>query len=133
MRVYYRGPDALVTSEAFVWFDASAQTFTLRDLRNVCITRKSADRTGIYLFAGLLLAGSAVATWFTTPWVLLSVLLLVPLLMWRSPGRWDLLADYHGRPATLYSSRDERVFHQVSRALRRALEDGGGANRQDAA
>ena len=40
-----------------------------------------------------------------------------------STREWALWADYRGRSVALYSSPDERVFNQVVRALRRALED----------
>jgi uncharacterized protein DUF6232 len=34
-----------------------------------------------------------------------------------------LRATYRDRPVRLYASTDARVFHQVSRALRRAIEN----------
>jgi Family of unknown function (DUF6232) len=36
---------------------------------------------------------------------------------------WELLANYRGIEVVLLKSADERSFHQVSRALRRAIED----------
>jgi hypothetical protein len=42
---------------------------------------------------------------------------------WREPRHWELHAQYKGDAVVLYSSPDERVFNQVSRALRRAMED----------
>jgi hypothetical protein len=39
------------------------------------------------------------------------------------PRRWELRATYRDRPVRLYASTDARVFHQVSRALRRAVEN----------
>jgi hypothetical protein len=46
------------------------------------------------------------------------------VVLWRLRSRTFLLrATYRGTEVTLYASTDERVFNQVSRALRRAIED----------
>jgi hypothetical protein len=37
--------------------------------------------------------------------------------------RWELRATYRGTRVLLYASSDVRVFNQVTRALRRAVED----------
>ena len=39
MRTYYRGPDALVTDEHFVWRTATPRIFAVRELRNVGLVR----------------------------------------------------------------------------------------------
>jgi hypothetical protein len=50
--------------------------------------------------------------------------LVVGAVFWRRrPQRWELRATYQGQDVELYSSLDERVFNQIARALRRAIED----------
>jgi uncharacterized protein DUF6232 len=38
------------------------------------------------------------------------------------PPRQELLARHHGKIVSLFASRDEREFGQVSRAVQRAME-----------
>jgi hypothetical protein len=46
------------------------------------------------------------------------------LVLWRlRPQHYLLRATYRGATVTLYTSTDQRVFNQVTRALRRAIED----------
>jgi hypothetical protein len=130
-RTYYRGPDAVVTSELFVWRTTPARMFAIRDLRNVGIVRCDAGggRPHTTHAAGASVA-LAVALWPmpNTP-VLVAVVLAVVLpgvavAYWRlRPRLWELHATYRGTPVILYASPDARVFNQVSRALRRAMED----------
>jgi hypothetical protein len=132
MRTYYRGHDALVTSELFVRRASPAQTFAIRDMRNVGITR---DADGASLVAAaaatLLLLAAGAAAWSAGAWyVLIFIVVAAPAvvagtLLWRrQAARWELRATYRGQPVALYSCADVRVFNQVSRALRRAIEDG---------
>ena len=129
-RTYYRGPDAVVTSELFVWRTAPARVFAIRDLRNVGIVRCDAD--GGHPHTTHAAGGSVVlaVAWpvLNTP-VLVAVILAVVLpgaavAYWRlRPRLWELHATYRGTGVILYASADARVFNQVSRALRRAMED----------
>lgn len=134
MRTYYRGPEAVVTSEAFVGRTAPARPFAIRDLRNVCITRSDANGfrpTAVHAVGGLLIiAVAAWPLWLASPLLALTLVVLgMPGLVavavfWRHrPQRWELRATYQGQVVQLYSSLDERVFNQVTRALRRAIED----------
>jgi hypothetical protein len=46
------------------------------------------------------------------------------VVLWRlRPQFFVLRATYRGNTVTLYASTNKRVFNQVSRALRRAIED----------
>jgi hypothetical protein len=46
------------------------------------------------------------------------------VVLWRlRPRTFVLYATYRGTGTALYTSTDERVFNQVSRALRRAIEE----------
>jgi hypothetical protein len=129
-RIYYRGPDALVSDDRFVWHPTTTpQVFTIPDLRNVGLVQAPARvRPYAPAFAVVAIAMAA-AGWILIPeptvYVLAFLALAIPgvAMMWREPGRWELHAQYHGTAVVLYSSADARVFNQVSRALRRAMED----------
>nr|AEE65506.1 hypothetical protein [uncultured bacterium BAC AB649/1850] len=132
-RTYYRGPDAVVTSEVFVWRTAPPRTFVIRDLRRVGIVRGVSGEgrprtTGAAAGSAVL----AVALWPTvdTPALAGAVFLAVAVpavaavaYRGRRPRRWELHATYRGFEVQLYASTDSRVFNQVARALRRAMED----------
>jgi hypothetical protein len=131
MRTYYRGPDALVTSTVFAG-RATATPYAIRELRQVRITRtEHRQASAVPVAAGLLaIAAAAWPLGKASPlYALALVALAVPALvagvvLWRlRPQRWELRATCRGVDVTLYSSTDERVFNQVTRALRRAIED----------
>lgn len=131
MRTYYLGPDAVVTSTVFA-DRSTGKPFAIRDLRKAHIARTHQSQPAlVFAVAGLVVM--AAAAWPLTKasplygWALLA--LGVPSLaavaaLWRlRPQTWELWATYRGADVLLYSSTDERVFNQVSRALRRAIED----------
>jgi hypothetical protein len=131
MRTYYRGPDAVVTSTVFA-DRAGAKPYAVRELRNAHITcTRHFPPALVFAFAGLaVLAAAAWPLTKTSPvygWALLAA--GVPTVaaiatLWRlRPQTWELWASYRGADVLLYSSPDARVFNQVSRALRRAIED----------
>ena len=132
-RTYYRGPDAVVTSELFVWRTSPPKTFAIRDLKKVSIVRRDA-----YLArpqAAKAAAGPvvlAVAAWniMDKPVLVVTVFLVIVIptvaavAYWRHrTWLWELRATYRGVEVLLYASTDARVFNQVTRALRRAMED----------
>jgi len=134
MRTYYRGPDAVVTSDVFVGRNAPAAPFAIRDLRNVCITHSEPSdfrpTVAHALIGMLIIAVAAWPLWKASPLYALGLIALgmpgvvAGAMFWRlRPQYWELRATYRGQDVTLYSSLDERVFNQVSRALRRAIED----------
>jgi hypothetical protein len=60
-------------------------------------------------------------------WLLAGLALLIPCAVGlvcahRWPPEYELLARYRGREVTLFTSRDQREFGQVSRAVQRAVE-----------
>jgi hypothetical protein len=131
MRTYYRGPDAVVTSTAFAG-RATARPYAIRDLQNVRITRtEHTQPSAAHVAAGVLfLAAAAWPLWKASPLYALVLLALglpalaAGVLVWRQrPQTYQLWATYRGADVLLYSSTHARVFNQVSRALRRALED----------
>ena len=137
IRTYYRGPDAVVTSEVFVWHTSPAKTFAIRELRSVVIVRGGGNRNRAY---GAQIAGSvavAVAIWpiLDSPALIVAAVIGVAAIpgvavaaFVRRP-RWELRATYRNVAVVLYESRDQRVFNQVSRALRRAMEDAAAHRR----
>jgi hypothetical protein len=135
MRTYYRGSDALVTADYFIWRTSSTHIFTVADLRQIVIARDAASSSthgpGLAAGAGLLLL--AVASWllrgpavgYTAVAAAVVITLMIMSLTGRRAVRWHLIASYHGEEVTLYSSLDTRVFNQVTRALRRSTENTG--------
>jgi hypothetical protein len=131
MRIYYRGPDAVVTSELFIRRGSSPGTFAIRDLRNVCIAPDQHEGTGaVVIFAAAALGAAAVVYGVGGPWSAMAVLPVAAvglgcgaLRLRHRPRRHELRADYRGSVVALYASADARVFNQVSRALLRAIEN----------
>jgi len=129
VRTYYRGPDAAVTDELFIWQSGSTKAFVVAELRGVSMERREHSRLG-RLVAAVLLAVAG-ATWvqleLPARWYVGIGALVVALVVagWPPHTRlWALTAAYRGDDeVTLYTSGDPRVFNQVSRALRRAMED----------
>jgi hypothetical protein len=131
MRTYYRGPDAVVTSTVFAG-RATATPYAIRELRNVRIARtEQSQPSATHVTAGFLFIAAAVwPLWKASPLYALALVALgMPALaagvvLWRlRPQTCELRAAYRGVEVVLYSSTDERVFNQVTRALRRAIED----------
>ncbi|BFU47356.1 DUF6232 family protein [Krasilnikovia sp. MM14-A1004] len=129
-RTYYRGADAVVTDERFVWHTTSTRVFEIRELQQVQLVRGQPAARRYPIMAGgvVLLASAGLATLTTPPSILLGLLtvaipgaLAVTLSRTRS-RTWQLEATYRGRDVVLYTQSDPRVFNQVSRALRRAME-----------
>jgi hypothetical protein len=132
-RTYYRGPDAVVTSELFVWRTTPTRIFAIRELCRVVITCGDPDRARphtIHTAAGS--AALVIGLWpiVDTPALVAVTCLAVTLPVfaigayWRlRPRLWRLHANYRGDDVVLYQSMNGRVFHQITRALRRAIED----------
>ena len=129
MRTYYRGPDAAVTDELFIWQSGATKAFVVAELRRVSMEREDHSRLGRVVGAVLLAVAGAAWVQLELParWYVGIAALLVALVIAGWPPhtrRWALTAAYrHEEQVTLYTSADPRVFNQVSRALRRAMED----------
>jgi len=130
-RTYYRGTDAVVTDERFVWLTSPAKMFVVSDLHNVGLACSNA-RPHRYAapIAGVTLILAA-ATWTTldhpVAYVLGVLSITIPCTAAAisrrfQPRRRELHATYRGHEVIIYTSTDERVFNQVSRALRRSME-----------
>jgi hypothetical protein len=132
-RIYYSRPDVVVTDVLFTWHPATAptKTFVVRDLRNVGLVRSGSDSLKYVpaLFAGaMLLAGASLALLDgPTSYAVSLLAVVVPggvTAAWRTHRRrWELHATYRGVEVVLYAQADTRVFNQVSRALRRSMEN----------
>jgi hypothetical protein len=133
MRIYYRAPDVVVTSELFVRHGPSPGRFAIHDLRDVGIS--PAVPEGVRPGAVVLPAAAAVlvaaAVISVAGGVLVAIAIAVSagaagvvyaMVCQHRPRRWELRATCRGREVTLYASTDARVFHQVGRALLRAIE-----------
>ena len=133
-RTYYRGPDAVVTDELFIWNGTPLRSFAVRELRHVGVVRsgsKPADPTVVLTAAAIVVALVGAGWTLLDPPTAYAIGLLVvtvplafavPSMVRRTRG-WELHATYRGSDVVLYSCVDERQFGQVSRALRRAMED----------
>ncbi|GGQ69805.1 DUF6232 family protein [Couchioplanes azureus] len=133
MRTYYRGPDAVVTEKYFVWRTSPAKVFVIEELRDIELVR---GRPGGWGSGEALIAMAAVVTLTSVGWTLGGVVVALPAALVgsvlagtlaanrrRATRSWYLQAYRNGGRVTLYSAVDARVFNQVTRALRRAVED----------
>jgi hypothetical protein len=129
VRTYYRGRDAAVTDELFIWQAGATKAFVVAELRRVSMERRDNSRIGRVVGAVLLAVAGAGWVELELParWYVGIGALVVALAVagWPPHTRqWTLTAEYRDEKlVTLYTSADPRVFHQVSRALRRAMED----------
>jgi Family of unknown function (DUF6232) len=137
MRIYYRGPDALVTDSQFIWGAQAAKHFAVAELRKVeIVQRTTGSRLGRAAFAGL----AATALVLVPGWVILdstvahlalaataAALVTLTALLRRPTRHWELRAEYRHREVLLYSCTNPTTFNQVIRALRRSVESSGPA------
>jgi hypothetical protein len=132
-RTYYRGPDAVVTDKLLIWRTTPAKEFAVRDLRNIGLVQADVDHLRPYtahITAGALVLVIATWTMLDRPaaYIVGALAVALPAVFavaaWRTrPRRWELRAIHRGHEVVLYASSDARVFNQVARALRRAVED----------
>jgi hypothetical protein len=124
MRLYYRGPDALITAGQFVWLGKTPQVYAIADLRGERLTRHSPKTTWQPAAAAavLILAPGypLLDSWISRVSLAGFGLLVASLaLVWGRAGRrFELRAG----EKVIYSTVDERTFNQVARALQRVME-----------
>jgi hypothetical protein len=128
MRVYDRGPDAMITAVQFVWLGETPRAFAIADLRAAHLSRRTVKGTWmpaaalavLVLAPGYLLVDSWIARAALAGAAIGLVLFSV---LWNRAGRrWELRAVAGGHAVTIYSTVDETTFNQVTRALLRVLE-----------
>lgn len=138
MSLYYRGPDVLITHEAFTLRAPHRQSFPLAELHDVHIVR-AARRSGPAMSAPGACAVAvvvavilAVVGWLAldtvlAPLVILPIVAVPTAIAARGGGGADhtleLRATVRRQLVALYVSSDPVRFGQVSRALARALRD----------
>lgn len=127
--IYYRQHGILVTSQHFAARGFRYDIAELTDLAQA----KGSLHPGLAI--GFVIAGAEaaltapLASAFHSPiaWGVAIGALLIPCLVgivcaWRWPPQRELRARYRGRQVALFSTRNELDFHQVVRALQRAVE-----------
>ena len=133
MRTYYRGPDAHVTDERFVWLTETPRVFVVRELRDVVVVRRTRSDRGpdAAMVVAAVLAVVAVASWALAGALVGAVAGFFAVTVaagaaatrrYRPTHYWQLRSTYLGAEVVVFEAADERVFNQVKRALRRSLE-----------
>lgn len=133
MRTYYRGPDASVTDERFVWFTATPRVFFVRDLYDVVVVRRIRTDRGpdAAMVVSTVFATLAVMSWLVIGAVVGASVGVVAITVaslamatrrHRPTHFWQLRATCLGVEVVLFEAVEERVFNQVKRALLRSLE-----------
>ena len=129
MRTFYRGPDAVVTDTHFVRQTPTVRIFAIADLNDVRLERiVSRGPSGLALALGFGLFAVAVITGLkfgiaaVVPLVVVAIVVALAGLRRSRARAWEIRARYRAQEVTLYTSRDPRVFNQVTRALRRTIE-----------
>jgi hypothetical protein len=134
MRTYYKGPDAIVTDEHFIWRSSANQLFAVSDLHNVGLVKGGIAGfrpvAALAVTASLAVATAAVwqafgaAVGYSVAALAVTVAALTLASAYQRAARiWHVQATYRGMETTVFSSADVRVFNQVTRALRRSIED----------
>ncbi len=133
MRTYYRGPDAHVTDERFVWRTETPRVFVVRDLHDVVVVRRIRSDRGpdVAMVVSAVLATLAVMSWLLVGVIVGAVAVILAVTVasvavatrrHRPTHYWQLRATYLGAEVVVFEAVEERVFNQVKRALRRSLE-----------
>jgi uncharacterized protein DUF6232 len=129
VRTYYRGPDAAVTDELLIWQAGGTRSFVVAELHDLGLVRQQGTRLWHVVAGVLLAAGGGVWVQLALParWPvgITALVLALAVALWPPRVRgWTLRGRYRGAQGVeLYSSTDLRVFNQVTRALRRSIED----------
>lgn len=142
MVILYRGHCVRITHEVFELRCPAYRAYELRGLLHVRVVEQTADPPPILRVASTGSTSAAGATavvavlGWTEGWQAIEspvgILVVLVLLVASATTRWacwrtlpveqELVADYQGRPVTLYRSTDHLVFGQVRRGLLRALQ-----------
>jgi len=139
MRTYYDGPDALITETHFVWRTAPLRAFVIVGLRDIRLVQRGMSGSRTLLPAATV---AAVALIIAPGWLLVDTMggrfallgaagaaVILATRNRRDMHRWELRATYQRREVVVYASLELRTFNQVTRALRRAVEQSGRRRR----
>jgi hypothetical protein len=132
MRVFYRGPRALITDEVITVARTVPRSFLLADLSAVHIVRQQARgdadprrTTGVsVLVSGVLLVPIIGPVSKIMAIAIVVAMAGYALLCFRTgpPAHNELVATHRGRLTVVFESDDRREFDQVCRGMQRALE-----------
>jgi hypothetical protein len=132
MRVFYRGPRALITAEVITVRSSASRSFVLADLSDLClVSQRGAGGPGGSRTMGVsaLVGGIAVGPVMGRASVLLTVVVVAALFVCAfvclrvgPPAHRELVATYRGRRVVVFASDDQREFGQVCRGIQRAME-----------
>jgi hypothetical protein len=126
---YYRQNGIVVTSQ---FFSAGGYRYEITSLAGLMRARGSLH-PGVVIGMVTAVAEAVIIVPLVSvvrapvAWLVSFAALLIPCVIGyicarRWPPQYELLATYRGREVTLFTSRDEREFGQVTRAVQRALE-----------
>lgn len=132
MRVFYRGPRALITADVIMVARPVSHSYALAELADVYVVRQqaaqgwgSARSMGVSALVGSTVVVPAVGrTSVVLAAVILAGLLVCAFVCLQigPPAHHELVATYRGRPVRVFASDDQREFDQVCRGLQRARE-----------
>jgi hypothetical protein len=132
MALFYRGRYAAVTDRIFDTWLPERRSYRVRDLRQVCVTRRRDDVQPLVVLRPLCVGGAVgLAIVLVAPQLQpAAVMAVVPLAIGalRSAVRWyrsrvyELWALVDGGWACLFVCADPVMFGQVRRGLQRSVE-----------
>jgi len=133
MRTFYRGPDAFVTADNFVWLLDTPRIFAVRELRDIRRVEHVPEdrRPDVVLIAAAgsiaiaALSVAVVGTVVGATAVALSVvaaMVAVSTRRFRDTRSYRVVATVQGVRTVIFEARELRVFNQVTRALSRAVD-----------
>ena len=132
MSVFYRGPNVLITNEAFEVVCIARRRYAIGGMTAIHIVRN--DPHGNPAAQRVLGLSALVSVFVVVPVVgpasaIVAMVAMLGLLLYAAVAlrtipkvRWDLVAVYHGNLTILYTTMDQREFEQVCRGLQRCLE-----------
>jgi len=132
MRVFYRGPRALVTADVITVRSSALRSYALADLSDLyLVTQQGAGGSGGSRAMGVsaLVGGILVVPAIGRASVVLTTVVVVALCLCAfvclrigPPAHRELVATYRGRRVVVFASDDQQEFGQVCRGIQRAME-----------
>ncbi|AGZ43579.1 DUF6232 family protein [Actinoplanes friuliensis] len=132
MRVFYRGPGAVITAELVTVVHSVRRSYVLAELEHVHIVRQQ-GRNGLAdhraMGVSALVSGIIVVPVVGQVSALLAAVVIIVLVLGAvvymrlgPPAHHELVATYRGRRVVVFASDNEREFDQVCRGFQRAKE-----------
>jgi Family of unknown function (DUF6232) len=132
MRVFYRGPRALITADTITVARSTSTSYALVDLSGVhrVVQRGGQESRGSRTMGVSALVGGIVTVPVMGPVspaltvAVVGALLLCAFVCLRidPPTHYELVATYRGCWVVIFASDDGREFDQVCRGIQRAME-----------